>query len=207
MKNSIDISKHLSSLDWIVFTTILLITLSIVLYQHINKSKKDNLLEILLMGRRLTLPLFVSTMVATWYGGIFGVTQIAFEKGIYNFITQGFFWYLSYIIFAFVIVKKIKSYNSVTVPELISKLFGKRSAQLSAIFNFFSLLPIVNTISIGIFIQSLFNFPLYLSTLIGTSIVILYSFFGGFRAIVLSDTVQSFVMCCSVFSCFSFLIF
>jgi len=44
--------------------------------------------------------LFVGTLVATWYGGIFGVTFIAFEKGLYNFLTQGVFWYIAYLIFA-----------------------------------------------------------------------------------------------------------
>ena len=50
------------------------------------------------MGRKLTLPLFIATLVATWYGGIFGVAQIAFENGIYNFVTQGFFWYISRVL-------------------------------------------------------------------------------------------------------------
>ena len=34
------------------------------------------------MGRKMTLPIFVATLVATWYGGIFGVTALTFEKGV-----------------------------------------------------------------------------------------------------------------------------
>ena len=47
------------------------------------------------MGRQLTLPLFVVTMVATWYGGIFAVNEITFNYGIFNFVTQGVFWYVA----------------------------------------------------------------------------------------------------------------
>ena len=92
------------------------------------------------MGRQLTLPLFVATLVATWYGGIFGVTQIAFEKGIYNFITQGVFWYFTYIIFALFMVTKIRKFHAVTLPEMMGRLFGPKSEKLSAIFNFFNTL-------------------------------------------------------------------
>ena len=65
------------------------------------------------MGRSLTLPLFVGTLVATWYGGIFGVTEIAYKQGIFNFITQGFFWYIAYILFAFFLVERIQTYQAV----------------------------------------------------------------------------------------------
>ncbi|HLD43896.1 MAG TPA: sodium:solute symporter family protein, partial [bacterium] len=81
----------------------------------------------LIMGRSLGLTLFVGTLVSTWYGGIFGVTEIAFNQGIYNFVTQGFFWYLTYLIFAFCLVDKIRQYEAITLPELIKKMFGPRA--------------------------------------------------------------------------------
>lgn len=150
------------------------------------------------MGRQLTLPLFVSTLVATWYGGIFGVTKIAFESGIYNFITQGVFWYIAYITFALFLVHRISRFQAVTLPELIGQMFGPKSAKISACFNFFNVLPIAYTISIGLLLQSLFGFHLNTAMLIGLSFVTVYSLFGGFRAVVFSDLVQFSVMCLSV---------
>src|SRR5690606_2010138 len=141
----------LATLDWIVFAVILLITVLAVVFGHRKKLNTDtdesNLLEILLMGRKLTLPLFVATLVATWYGGIFGVTQFAFEKGIYNFLTQGVFWYITYLIFAFFLVDRIRQYEAVTLPELVGKMYGRRSAKLSAVFNFLNVLPLAYIIS------------------------------------------------------------
>lgn len=105
------------------------------------------------MGRRLTLPLFIATLVATWYGGIFGVTALTFEKGIYNFITQGVFWYLSYFIFAFFIVKKIRQHDVMSLAELARHLIGPK-AKSYGLLNFLNLLPLAYTISLGLFLQA-----------------------------------------------------
>lgn len=150
------------------------------------------------MGRKLTTPFFVATLVATWYGGIFGVTQIAFNKGIYNFITQGVFWYIAYIIFALFLVERISSYKAVTLPNLIEKMFGPKSGKVAAIFNFFNVLPIAYVISLGLFIKSFSGFSLNVSMVLGLLCVLSYSVWGGLRSVVLSDIIQFFVMCISV---------
>lgn len=156
------------------------------------------------MGRQLTLPLFVATLVATWYGGIFGVTEIAFNKGVFNFVTQGFFWYITYIIFALYLVKKIRPYQAVTLPDLVSKMFGERSGKLSAIFNFMNVLPIVYVISLGLFLKIFFGGDLIYMMLLGVCLVLSYSLLGGLRAIVFSDITQFTVMCASVFLVLAF---
>lgn len=150
------------------------------------------------MGRQLTLPFFVATLVATWYGGIFGVTEIAFEKGIYNFITQGVFWYFSYLIFAFFLVNKVAKYQAVTLPDLVGKIFGPKSAKISGIFNFFNVVPIAYTLSLGLFLQILFGGDLQIMMLLGIGMVLAYSFAGGLRSVVFSDLVQFFIMCLGV---------
>ena len=195
----------LSPLDWIFFFSILFVTLAAVIYGHLSqrrghrKNEQAHFLELLLMGRRLSLPLFVATLVATWYGGIFGVTKIAFEQGIYNFITQGFFWYLSYFIFALFIVDKIASYEALTLPDLVGKMFGPRAGRVSALFNFFSILPITYVISLGLFIQMLLPLSFPAAMGLGVGFVLLYSMGGSLRAVVFSDLIQFMVMCLGVF--------
>ncbi|MFG1485751.1 sodium:solute symporter [Halobacteriovorax sp. RZ-2] len=201
MNNSIDLFQSLSSLDLFIFFAILGLTIASVIYgqYRMNKStEKESFLDLLIMGRRLTLPLFVATLVATWYGGIFGVTEIAFNQGIYNFITQGVFWYIAYIIFAFFLIDKIEPYHAVTLPDLVEKMFGPRSAKLTAVFNFFNVLPIAYGISLGIFLQLIFGGSLLLNTSLGVGFVVLYSMWGGLRSVVFSDLIQFFVMCLAV---------
>ena len=196
-----DLLSCLKPIDYIVFSLILLATLLIVILgqnlQNSKKGKKD-FLDYMLMGRSLTLPMFTMTLVATWYGGIFGVTEIAFESGLFNFITQGIFWYLTYLIFAFFLVKKVKSFDVLTLPELAGKLFGPKAKNIAAIFNFFNVVPITYTISLGILIQTITGLELYQACLLGVLFSCAYSMIGGFRAIVLSDILQFFIMCGSV---------
>ncbi len=190
-------------LDWIVFSAVLLITFLAIWYGNSLKSKlpqKDqhSVLELLLMGRRLTLPLFVATLVATWYGGIFGVTQLTYEKGIYNFLTQGVFWYITYLFFAFYLVKKIRKHQVFTLAEFAGEEFGPRAERLTAILNFLNLLPVAYVISLGLFLQALFGGDLFMNSLIGLSFVTAWSLWGGFRAVVFSDLVQFSVMIIAV---------
>lgn len=196
-KNDISVLEVLSTLDWFIFFLVLLLTVICVIWGHRKKSL-PTFLDNLLMSRQLTLPLFIATLVSTWYGGIFGVTQIAFENGVYNFITQGIFWYLTYIIFALFLVKRLHRSQALTLPELINKMFGPKSARLGSILTLTNVLPIAYIISLGLFIQSLSNFNLEASMFLGLCIVLSYSSWGGFRSVVYSDIVQFIVMCLSV---------
>lgn len=203
MVSHTNLIQHLSALDWWVFFLMLGLTFLSVLYgqslkKRLSNEEKESPLELLLMGRRLTLPLFVATLVATWYGGIFGVTALAFEKGIYNFVTQGVFWYVSYLIFAFFLVTKIREHHSLSLPELAESLFGPKAGKVTAILNFLNLLPLAYTISLGLFLKALFGGSLLLNTSIGMLVVTLWSLWGGFRAVVFSDLVQFFCMILAV---------
>lgn len=187
-----------------VFFGVLLATLACVVWgqkqkEKLSEAEQMSTVELLLMGRSLTLPIFVATLVATWYGGIFGVTALTFEKGIYNLLTQGFFWYASYLIFAFYLVKKIRNYDVMTIPEMAGKLFGPRAEKLTATLNFLNLLPLAYTISLGLFLQAVFGGSLFINTAGGVLLVTLWSLWGGFRAVVFSDLVQFVFMLLAVF--------
>jgi len=211
LHTQIDIQNILSPLDWVVFISILALTYAAVVWGQLRKSKvqsePDRFLDLLLMGRQLTLPLFVATLVATWYGGIFGVTQISFEKGIYNFITQGLFWYFAYILFAIFLVDRIRKTEAVTLPDLVGKMFGPRSRQISGVFNFFNVVPVAYVMSLGFFCQVIFGGSLVINMILATAFVCLYSIWGGFRSVVFSDLVQFSVMCSAVVAVVVFCIY
>ena len=197
----------LTLLDYLVFFAVLGLTIAVIAWGHYRRSQSTDsagsAVEVLLDGRRLTLPLFVATMVATWYGGIFGVTQMAYKYGIYNFVSQGVFWYISYLIIAFFLAHKLRGSSAKTLPEMAGQLFGPKSEKIAAVFNILNVVPIAYATSIGLLIDSIFSIGIVPSTLMGTGVVIVYSMLGGFRAIVLSDMVQFFVMVSSVVMVFA----
>lgn len=195
------------TLDWFIFFIILIFTIALVFINELRHKDDNSIIDILLMGRKLTLLPFIATLVATWYGGIFGTAQIAFESGIYNFITQGLFWYATYFIFAKFVLPKIKNDSVATLPELVGKLIGPKSQKLSAIFNILNLVPIAYAISLGLVIQMLFNISFPLAVFTGVAIVSLYSAGGGLRSVVISDCVQFLVMFSSVVILFFYCLF
>lgn len=203
MRSEIAIAQALDGLDYLVFVAIIFFTICAVIYGYrhrkINDGTSQSFIDYMIMARGLTLPLFVATLVATWYGGIFGVTQIAFKQGIFNFLTQGVFWYFSYLIFAFFLAKHVRNFGAITLPELVGKMFGPKSSYVAGVFNLFNVLPIAYSISLGLFIQLLTNLEFFPSCVIGTVLVACYSLLGGFRAVVYSDLIQFVVMCTAVF--------
>ena len=199
------IMNNLSLLDLSVFAIWITLSIGVIIIRRLkNLNSKTSDKDYILMGRKLTLPLFVATLVSSWYGGVFGVTQIAFEHGIYNFITQGVFWYIAYIIFAYFLVKKIHQKNALTFPDLIKKTYGEKSAKLAAILLIFKALPITYALSLGAFIQTMFGLSLPLSIVAGTSVVVLYTCISDFRSVVYSDFLQ---FCCMYFGVITVVIF
>jgi SSS family solute:Na+ symporter len=200
-QSQIHVADFLSVADFLIFAFIMVLSAVVVAWGNRlkkNVTEETSLLEYLVMGRTLTLPLFTATLVASWYGGIFGVTEIAFQSGVYNFLTQGVFWYVTYLIFAFFLVDKVRGSQAMTLPELVGKNFGPYSARVAGVFNFFNILPVAYVMSVGLFLQILFGGQLLWCTVIGAGFVTLYSMWGGLRAVVFSDIVQFVVMCASV---------
>lgn len=192
---------YLQPLDWAVFFAVLLATALAAFYGswRLKKHKEQpSALDYLLMGRQLTLPLFVATMVATWYGGIFAVNEITFNYGIFNFVTQGVFWYVAYLIFAFFIAEKLARYSSFTLPDLTRQMFGPRAAKVSAVLVLCYIAPVAYVLSLGMFLHMVFGMSVLSGMVWGTFFVCAYSAWGGLRAVVFSDLVQFFVMCSSV---------
>lgn len=193
--------SYFRTADWLVLGLILLATVLAAFYGNVRLKRAGTRLtplDYLLMGRQLTLPLFVATLVATWYGGIFGVSEITFNYGIYNFVTQGVFWYVAYLIFAFFITGKIAKYHSLTLPDLTTQMFGPKAARVAALFTLLYITPVAYVLSLGIFLHMVFGTSILSGMIYGTVFTCLYTAWGGFRAVVFSDLVQFFVMCSAV---------
>ena len=92
----------------------------------------------------------------------------------------------------------MRSYEALTLPELVGKMYGPRSRKLAAIFNVFNVIPVVYTISLGLLVQLCFGLAPLPSMILGLSFVVAYSLFGGFRSVVFSDLVQFVFMCLGV---------
>ncbi|MBY0580550.1 MAG: sodium:solute symporter family protein [Rickettsiales bacterium] len=188
---------NLNRLDLSVFVILTVLTLLYTVLlsrRHNEKSAVDYLL----FGRKLTLPLFVTTLVSTWYGDIFGVTQIAFKRGINTIAIYGIGFYISGIFFMIFFVEKARKMNVFTLPEIIQKKYGKTAYKLSSLMILIKALPVTYLIGIGLLIQRLFGLDLYYSMIVGLIFVISYIGVRGFSGIIYSDAIQFVLMYVSV---------
>ena len=143
-----------------------------------------------LAGRRLTLPMFVATLVTTWYGNLLGVTELAYKEGLVQWLTQGIFWYAIYIFFALFLAKKIRESKLFTLPDQLEHFYDRKTAILGAVLNLIMLNPAPYILSMGVIFEIVLGLPAWQGLLIGTLVPFLYTFRGGFKAVVVTDMVQ-----------------
>ena len=160
----------------------------------IVKKKIQSLDDYFLAGRRLTLPIFVATLVSTWYGGLLGVGELSFNYGFVNWLTQGFFWYIVYLFFAFFLANRIRKTNLYTIPDQLERFYDKKSRFLGAIFNFIMVTPAPYVFSMGLIFSLFFGWDLWIGILLGTIVIVFYTIRGGFFADVYTDFIQFFLM-------------
>jgi len=181
-------------LAFIDYSIIALYFLMLIFIGYVVKKKIHNLNDYFLAGRRLTLPIFVATLVSTWYGGILGVGELSFNYGFVNWLTQGFFWYLSYLFFAFFLANRIRKSKLYTVPDQLERFYDKKSRFLGALFNFIMVTPAPYLFSLGIILSLLFGWPYWVCVLFGAAIALYYTLRGGFVGVVYTDFLQFFLM-------------
>ena len=192
----------LSLVDYVVIILIFLLTFGSVFWATIkyrrSKNQAEDSYELLLMGRSISMPLFVASLVSSWYGGISGVTALTYEKGLFNFLTQGVFWYVAYLIFALILIRKLPRSHAMTFPDLIGHHLGPKARMLSSVLNIINLLPIACVLNLGILIQFLTKWPLFISSAFGVALVLSYALRGGLRSVVYADVVQFVAMILAV---------
>jgi SSS family solute:Na+ symporter len=187
----------LSTFDLAVFLALTVFTLIYTVYLC-RKHKEDGLVDYLLFGRRLTLPLFITTLVSTWYGDIFGVTQIAFKNGIYTIMIQGVGFYLAAVVFMLFFVEKARKMQVFSLPGLIDGMYGKFASKVASVMIIAKALPVTYTIGMGLLLQQLFGWDIYMAMFIGLALCISYIGVRGFSGIVYSDAIQFVLMFISV---------
>lgn len=195
---------NLSVLD----TSIVFLSLFALLGIAFSLKKKKEIStteEYFVAGRKLTLPLFVATLVTTWYGGTLGVVQYAYDYGIVNWLTQGAFWYVSYLLFAFFLAKRINASRLYTIPDQLEKMYDRKTATLGALINVIMTTPAPYILSIGVVASFVFGVPLWMGALFATLIMLVYTLRGGFHGVVLTDALQFFLMFLGIALLFPFL--
>lgn len=157
--------------------------------KHINE--KENYL---LAGRKLTLPFFVATLVATWYGNILGVGEFIYRSGISAWVCFAFPYYIAAFIYALFFAKKIRTLSVYSIPEQFKNQYGSTAALIASVFVLIISIPASYILMLGIMIKSLTGLNLLISMIAGVILSFIYLYFGGFKADVLTNSAQFVLM-------------
>jgi len=150
--------------------------------------------DFLLAGRSLTTPVFVMTLVSTWYGGILGVGEYSYLYGISNWIVQGLPYYIFAMVFALLLAEKIRNTNFATIPDKLHHSYDRKTALLGALLTFLLMTPAPYILMLGLLLQLITGWSLLTCLLLGTAATTAYLFLGGFRSDVNTDVFEFFLM-------------
>lgn len=150
--------------------------------------------NLILAGRKLTLPAFVATLVSTWYGGILGVGEFSYLYGLSNWLVFGLPYYLAALIFAFFLAGRARRGMEMTIPDRLGKDYGLPAAVAGSSVLIVVTLPVAYVLMIGVLLNIFFGFPIWLGIILGTIFSVFYVMTGGFRAVVLTDIIQFSLM-------------
>jgi SSS family solute:Na+ symporter len=150
--------------------------------------------NLILAGRRLTLPAFVATLVSTWYGGILGVGEFSYLHGLSNWIVFGVPYYLAALLFALFLAKRARSSPEMTIPDRLFKFYGPAATVAGSTVLIIVTLPVAYVLMIGVLFNQFFGFPVWAGIIFGTFFSVFYVVTGGFRAVLWTDIFQFILM-------------
>ncbi len=156
--------------------------------------KKSDATDFLLAGRALTLPLFVMTLVSTWYGGILGVGEFSYLYGISNWVVQGVPYYIFAALFALLLAKKIRATNFLTIADKLHQEYDLKTALLGSFLTFLLMTPAPYVLMLAFLLQLVTGWHLTLCLIVGTATTTIYLFFGGFKSDVKTDVFEFVLM-------------
>src|SRR5579871_3453539 len=150
----------------------------------------------LIADRSLSLPVFVATLVATWYGGILGAGEFAYDYGLVGWTTNGLPYYVFAIWFALFLARRVRSgaAHLYTIPDKLAREYDRKTALLGALFAFIYASPSTYVLMVGTLLHLLFGWPLEGAMLAGILFSVIYVFRGGFLADVRVNTLQFLLM-------------
>jgi SSS family solute:Na+ symporter len=166
---------------------------AVLLIGFLSKSKTEST-DFLLASRSLTLPIFVMTLVSTWYGGILGVGEFSYLYGISNWVVQGVPYYIFALVFALFLAKRIRASNLLTIPDKLQQSYDRKTAILGSMLTFILTTPAPYVLMLAVLLQLVTGWGYVTCLFIGTISTTAYLYFGGFRADVNTDVFEFILM-------------
>jgi SSS family solute:Na+ symporter len=186
----------LSGIDYAILALYLVLLLAIgaYLFRKIKRFK-----DYFLAGGALTTPLLVCTLVSTYYelDVTFATSELGFDVGLAAWVWWSRPYYLAILIAAFVVARRLKREEFMTLPDVLDRHYGKAARVTGALACFLYSLPIAAIAGLTAMFSAL-DWPLAPSLTVSMAVCAIYTLSGGLMADALTDTLQFLLMCVSL---------
>jgi len=189
---------HLHALDWVVLG----IALSATIIAGLSATRGDQrrpeatggIAEYILAGRRLTIPMFAASLIATWYGSVLGAAEFVARYGVSFVLCFGVPYYIAAVVYALVLSKRLRRNDAVSIPDLIRRSYGQGAGYAAAIAMLFISIPAPFMLSVGLLISGLTGVVLPVGVVVGTIVALFIVAKGGLGSDVRANMVQVVLM-------------
>ncbi len=149
-------------------------------------------------GKRCGTGVVFATLSASFIGGGYssGNAAAAYETGIGTSLALFGFSIGMLLIGNYLVPGVARFPHAKTVGGIMGEAYGERARQLTGIFSFLCCAGVVGAQmeSIGLVFHSLLGVSKTVGTLIGCSVVLLYTTFGGMESVLTADMIQFFLL-------------
>ena len=183
----------------------LLAYFALLLFAVSREKKNQNVLDFFFAGRTLPFWALSITFVASWWGAgsALSTADLAYSDGL------GAFWYygvpvlLSTLLMIFG-AKAIRRVGYLTQGNMMEARYSPTVSRILSvmILIFMTFSAASQMVGVGNFFGTYLGLNYELAVLAGTGIVLIYSMFGGFRGVVLTDIIQFVLLLISAIAVF-----
>ncbi|MGI4792360.1 MAG: sodium:solute symporter family protein [Janthinobacterium lividum] len=186
-----DLRAAFAPIDWAILALYFVFLLTVGFWKRRQTTE-----DYVIAGRSLGLPVFVATLVATWYGGILGQGEFVYDNGLLAWTTNGLPYYVFALLFALFLAKRVRlgAVSIYTIPDKLAAAYDKKTALLGAVFAFLYAAPATYVLMAGTILHILFGWPLLYAMLAGIVFSVVYVFRGGFLSDVRVNVLQFLLM-------------
>lgn len=185
---------HLAPVDFLIIAVYLLAMLALGAYLARRGGDFD---DFFLAGRMLTAPILVATLVSSYYGidVMFGSSQLAFSEGVVAWFGYARPAYALLLIATFFIARRLQADDFRSLPDILDRYYGLGTRTIGAIASFAYSVPALSLYGFGVLGTIVLGWPPVLSMAVFGGVALAYTLAGGFRAVVITDSIQFLMMC------------
>ena len=148
----------------------------------------------ILAGRALTLPVFVATLVPTFYGGVLGIGEFTWGAGLSNWTVMALPYYVFAALYAVFLAGRVRVTPGLTIPDHLESAYGRHMALLGALLVFILASPADELLMAGSLLGHLTGLSTGVASAVAAALALAVIWRGGLRSDTAANRLQFVVM-------------